>query len=106
MKIKTNELIGAQLDWAVAQYEERVFEAFDSFLAYHEEGEMNYSTYWSQGGPIIERERFVVEPWGLGWVASVSRGILHYGPTPLTSAMRCYISSKMGDEVEIPNELK
>jgi hypothetical protein len=28
-----------------------------------------------------------------------------YGDTPLIAAMRCYVASKLGDEVEIPNEL-
>jgi hypothetical protein len=28
-----------------------------------------------------------------------------FGPTPLIAAMRCYVASKLGDEVEVPNEL-
>jgi len=39
------------------------------------------------------------------WVASI-RGIDECGPTPLIAAMRCYVASKLGDEVEIPEELK
>jgi hypothetical protein len=31
---------------------------------------------------------------------------LQYGNTPLIAAMRCYVASKMGDEIEIPEELK
>lgn len=27
------------------------------------------------------------------------------GPTPLIAAMRCYVASKLGDEVDIPEEL-
>jgi hypothetical protein len=27
------------------------------------------------------------------------------GPTPLIAAMRCYVASKLGDEVELPEEL-
>jgi hypothetical protein len=30
----------------------------------------------------------------------------YHGPTPLIAAMRCYVASKLGDEVEIPEELK
>ena len=108
MKIKTSELIGAQLDWAVAKCEHSTIHVahFNDLRSLHVlHREFYYSTNWSQGGPIIERERFVVEPWGLGWVASVSRGILHHGPTPLIAAMRCYVASKMGDEVEAPEEL-
>ena len=28
-----------------------------------------------------------------------------YGPTPLIAAMRCYCSFKLGDEVDVPEEL-
>jgi hypothetical protein len=31
---------------------------------------------------------------------------MYYGPTPLIAAMRCYVASKIGLEVEIPEELK
>lgn len=27
------------------------------------------------------------------------------GPTPLVAAMRCLVASRLGDEVEIPDEL-
>lgn len=30
----------------------------------------------------------------------------YYGPTPLIAAMRCYVASKIGDEIDIPEELK
>jgi hypothetical protein len=72
----------------------------------------HYSTIWSQGGPIIERERISIEDCqdgaGLYWEAtrieppSVSEA---RGPTPLIAAMRCYVASKLGDEVEVPDEL-
>jgi hypothetical protein len=28
------------------------------------------------------------------------------GPTQLVSAMRCYVGSKLGNEVDVPEELK
>ena len=28
-----------------------------------------------------------------------------FGPTPLIAAMRCFVASKLGDEVEVPNEI-
>lgn len=28
-----------------------------------------------------------------------------YGPTPLIAAMRCYVASKLGDEVDVPDEM-
>jgi hypothetical protein len=31
---------------------------------------------------------------------------MEFAPTPLIAAMRCYVASKMGDEIELPEELK
>jgi len=28
-----------------------------------------------------------------------------YGPTPLIAAMRCFVASKLGEEVDVPQEL-
>lgn len=110
MKIKTSELTGAALDWAVAQCENfSVRYGFDDNCP-------EYSTNWAQGGPIIERERMDIECWdfhSMPWKASMwwddensSGDIQMYGPTPLIAAMRCYVTSKLGNEVEIPEELK
>ena len=66
------------------------------------------STDWAQGGPIIEREidMLVKQDSGL-WLASVPDPKMPFvlGPTPLIAAMRCFCASKLGDEVEIPDEL-
>ena len=108
MKIKTSELTGAALDWAVAICEHNV--------GWEPEGEDRdyYSTDWSQGGPIIEREKIDVfwQNHQHSWVGSMSRGTnkigfrhLQYGHTPLTAVMRCYVASKLGDEVDVPEEL-
>lgn len=72
-----------------------------------------YSTDWSQGGPIIERERIRLDcAWSDEWTAQhpYNAKIDVYtgwtkGPTALIAAMRCYVTSKLGDEVEIPEEL-
>ncbi len=75
-----------------------------------------YSTDWSQGGPIIEREEIGIRrnapcSKGCEWQGSPSitakgaGGKWGYGPTPLIAAMRCFVSSKLGDEVEVPEEL-
>jgi len=60
---------------------------------------------WSQGGPIIERERIELFPHLEVWGARrFSRDYIK-GPTPLIAAMRCFVASKLGDEVDIPEEL-
>ena len=102
--MKTNELTGLALDWAVAMAENWAGADFKV---------KPYSTDWSQGGPIIERENIsIVREGDAGnWVASVydyaeADWHLHTeGTTLLEAAMRCYVASKLGDEVEIPTEL-
>jgi len=110
MKIKTSELSGAQLDRMVAQIEglETKFDVGHLFLSgsgFTYGDPYNPSTDWSQGGPIIEREGMTVRRYTDAlWDASI--GSLDYvadGPTPLVAAMRCYVASKLGDEVEVPD---
>ncbi len=113
--MKTSELTGAALDWAVAKCEGVVNgDALDTGFIL--EGGYTPSTDWAQGGPIIEREEIGIKrnaPCSAGreWEASPSitakgaGGKWGYGATPLIAAMRCFCASKLGDEVEIPKEL-
>jgi hypothetical protein len=100
--MKTSELTGAALDWAVAVCEHNV--------GWAPEGQDRdyYSTDWAQGGPIIEREGISVREVLTGfWAAEVEAGAYeHEGPTPLIAAMRCYVASRRGNDIEIPEELK
>lgn len=66
------------------------------------------STDPSQAYPIIFREKLSVNscPDGVTWFSTnPSYERTQHGPTPLIAAMRCYVASKLGDEVEIPEEL-
>jgi hypothetical protein len=65
------------------------------------------STDWAQGGPIIERELIgLVPPLDeRGWAAATDKTEFSYGPTALVAAMRCYVASKLGDDVDVPEEL-
>lgn len=109
--MKTSELQGAALDWAVAKCEGREMRAWRTYKRLNQ---TNYSTNWAQGGPIIERERIFVKPmltrqtWRSYVVPESGQGIRgsQYGDTPLIAAMRCYVASKLGDEVEIPEGLQ
>jgi hypothetical protein len=118
--MKTSELQGKALDWAVAKCEfpEPDYEPQD-WLVYITEDCMDDgwvfkpSTDWVQGGPIIERERIAI--WFEKyddidsalpvWAAVRFNEQDYYGSTPLIAAMRCYVASKLGDEVEVPEEL-
>jgi hypothetical protein len=118
MKIKTSKLTGAALDWAVAMIEfpdEPRGNLERCTGRCGEEYEHRYSTNWAQGGPIIERDKITVSQ-GRDLIASIwdPNGILgnsdwyrfkQRGSTPLIAAMRCYVASKLGDEVEVPDEL-
>ena len=123
MKIKTSELIGPALDWAVAKSEGerygpptfRVHQNSKGATVYLNTGMQQSgipyrpSTDWAQGGPIIEREGITLRSCidGAAWDAELAyeETILAPGPTPLIAAMRCYVASKLGDEVDIPEEL-
>jgi hypothetical protein len=115
MKIKTSELTGAALDWAVAKCEGASPDALESYIdGMREADDGNYSTNWAQGGPIIEREMIKLEYRDAAWSASMvyenddTEDVFaseEFGPTPLISAMRCYVASKLGDVVEVPDEL-
>ena len=113
MKIKTSELIGAALDWAVAKADGWSNDGLEDIVNGDKYPEHDFSTSWSQGGPIIDREDIstVREGDAAEWVASLydyaaSDWYLHtHGPTPLIAAMRCYVASKLGDEVEVPEKL-
>ena len=122
--MKTSELTGAALDWAVAKCEGLGLGP-RGFVVYHdnngEPATWQPSTNWAQGGPIIEREEINLlkrddNPWhgyayrfGKHKKMRGQRGCEIFratGQTPLIAAMRCYVASKLGDEVEIPEELK
>ena len=110
MKIKTSELTGAALDWAVAKCEGHT-DGKDFAWYYDRRNTFNFSTVWAQGGPIIEREAIQITPdeYKGTWTAYMTNGGEPYectGQTPLEAAMRCYVASKLGDEVEIPEDLK
>ena len=116
MKIKTSELQGAALDWAVADAEYTTNPPTKGWvMEYHKTGQQtwDYSTAWDWGGPIIEREgielnqprTWLRDKWGATRVEgpAVSE---EYGPTPLIAAMRCFVASRLGDAVEVPEALR
>ena len=83
--------------------------------------QLKFSSDWELAGPIIEREKIeivrgndLIFPKGNGkgelyeklWLASYHGGRKFHGQTPLAAAMRCYVASRIGDEIDIPEELK
>ena len=122
--MKTAKLTGFALDWAVAKCEG----AGAALVTTHSRGEVlllsdhttdcdagdhySPSTNWAQGGPIIEREGMLIEFHGDHWSATMwwddgdsANEVTQKGPTLLVAAMRCYVASKLGASVDLPDEL-
>jgi hypothetical protein len=108
--MKTSKLTGLALDWAVAKC--MGLTDYESPALFIYRPDWTPSTDWTQGGPIIEREKLCIDVGHDGvWLAFSRQNYeddaryMHSGTTPLLAAMRCYVASKLGDEVEIPKEL-
>lgn len=124
MKIKTAKLTGAALDWAVAECAGELYradyylhESTGAFMLEHGEVSVLYSpsTKWAQGGPILTRERIsrTIDHSGL-WIAYWTDGYtegdegkkwMQCDRSELVAGLRCFVASKLGEEVEVPNEL-
>lgn len=117
MKIKTKDLTGAALDWAVAKCSTKNGATFEDGRLYllNDAGHrlvLRYapSTNWAQGGPIIERERISIRQWTNvplvhAYMPQDNAPWLSDDTSPLIAAMRCYCSFKLGGEVDVPEEL-
>lgn len=126
MKIKTSELAGAALDWAVAKCNGKTLHYFvddplkkDPWLLVNGDVDQPLHSYtpstdWAQGGPIIERAGVAIDCIQsdgeiAGWIAQLpmfrEAKYEEPSPTPLIAAMRCYVASKLGDEIEVPDTL-
>lgn len=123
---KVSELIGAELDYWVAKasgkasIRERHFGGvlqigksgleINTSTGYKSIWPWDYSpsTNWAQGGAIMEREGITVEAiWPVSgnlpinsWHAERNSVHFHFGTTPLIAAMRCYVDSVFGYEVD------
>ena len=118
--MKTSELTGTALDWAVAKADENLYPSGDVRLVDgrvitisaggHEQTDhwsrYSPSTDWAIGGLIIDIEKIAIgfDP-KEGWIGMDMDGNYFMGTTPLEAAMRCYAIAKLGAEIEIPEEL-
>lgn len=123
VRIKISDIHGTALDWAVARAEgkEAIIYAGMCQVLTRSNGKNEfyspryYSTDWSLGGAILEREKIMLsfDPdayEAAGWNAVQTLGkVKCYGPTALIAAMRCYIANALrleliGEELEIPED--
>ena len=106
MKVWAFSLSGTALNWAVEMVE-------CEGAMYSGRECRPFSTDWAVGGPIIEKQEIALEPmtdsdYGDGWLATLANGsavCMEFGPTMLVAAMRCYVLSRLGDEIEVPDEM-
>ena len=125
--MKVVDAIGAQLDWMVAKADDNLHpkgdvRLLDGKVFTIEAGDYERSdrwqryspsTDWAQGGALIDS--MVREGLRLTGYKSLPTdptscqaqigNIVTGGPTPLIAAMRCFVASKLGDTVEVPDEL-
>lgn len=124
MKIKTSELSGVALDWAVAQvagvevemrYDRELTKVHDRHgirLIESIRSIYSPSTYWSQGGPLIERFKVDIITERDCLVSAYANDDKYqpltedmYGSDHLIAACRAIVAAKLGDEVDVPEGL-
>lgn len=132
--MKTSELTGAALDWAVAKGMEQKVTIFPGAILwtgtgygtqFNEDVVYSPSSDWNQAGPIIEQNQIATAPYYIlgklaGWTACTSSTLAYdeqgrfiqgsdhatVGPSLVVAAMRTLVHLKLGENVELPKELR
>lgn len=124
MKIKTSELDRLALDYCMAIVEGKKLtqriDALKAFKAYgrcllQKGGIYSPTTNWAQLGPIMDQMKVSIRApsnTGRTYAAFIDLGRSYNnilarqtGPTAAIAVCRTIVASKLGDEVEIPDEL-
>jgi hypothetical protein len=114
--IKVSEATPNQLNWLVVK---AIYPGADGSTFWLNFARTNpHSTDWALAGPIIESENIYptmcdnstpekgfFQSAKFEWKGYWRMRCIEYGPTPLIAAMRCYVAAKLGDTVEIPEDL-
>ena len=107
-KVKTSALTGKPLDWAVGKArgfsDEQIF-GWDTFKRCKEL--IPWANNWALSGKLLDSENMEVlqkrNPDSV--LCRVLYGTWYEGPTILVAAMRAFVASKLGEEVEVPEDL-
>jgi len=110
--MNTKDLKGVALDWAVAKCL-----GYDQCFNHGTSIRIPFSKWpytvgfsptldWGLSGKIIEEERIELEHDGFEWWARIKSDDEYSGPTLLIAAMRCFVGSKLGDEVSLPEDIE
>ncbi|AZD07504.1 hypothetical protein C4K26_2101 [Pseudomonas chlororaphis] len=118
IEVKTADLIGPALDWAVAKAEgmrQHTPEGLKHVYWYSGDRcigtHWQPSTSWGQGGPLIEKHRICVTPEYEGqWHADLFRDdeeplMSVEGATPLIAVCLAVVATEFGLVVSVPKEL-
>ena len=120
IEVKTSDLAGPALDWAIAQIEgvEVAIAAPQygtGWRVYKPNfgGKYSPSTDWAIGGPLIEAKELTVEPSAWDWKATCvlwraqqqDAGVYFEHTNLLVAAMRAVAHAKLGETVQVPKEL-
>jgi hypothetical protein len=89
--------------------------SFRGYCDFYRREDLNYSQNWDLSGPIGDRERInvvLLEENPDVWAASIGLPAcptqdthLIHGPTRLIAMLRCFVVSRLGRIVDIPNTL-
>lgn len=132
MKVKVSEATGRVLDWMVAlalDHKPPLLRVLRGHVALPQEDDPLWCNYlehddWAFMGPLMDKadidcgrnQAYSNTSPGHDFVARLSRcqqhptkGVIWYapahGPNRITAVARCFVRSKLGDEVEVPEEL-
>lgn len=124
-KVRVSEATNLQLDWMVAKAEGLLGEITQAQtwvelsvlrggVAFTHGRTYSPTTNWAQGGSILDdadinviSKKYLNDP-AKRYMAYLDGGYVLdsvFGQTRLVAAMRCYVASKLGEEVEVPDGL-
>ncbi|WP_264041484.1 DUF2591 domain-containing protein [Pectobacterium carotovorum] len=109
MKVKTSELSGAALDWAVAKATREEMPSVAQWILWDD---YHPTTNWRHCGPLIEQCKLNIsytpsgrhpeQPW---FCCDKTETFWSIGETALVAICRAVVASLLGDEIELPEGL-
>ncbi|MFW5410754.1 phage protein NinX family protein [Pectobacterium brasiliense] len=108
MKVKTSELSGKALDWAVAKATREEMPSVPQWILWDD---YHPTKNWRHCGPLLEKHRVSVSDCDVEWVASIMNADgsdyagLEKGSSAPIAISRAVVASLLGDEIELPEGL-
>lgn len=125
IEVKTADLVGAPLDWAVAMAEGYKQDTENHLTIISPRGVFTSvsirgaaegfgfrpSTNWDQGGPLIEKHMVSLHcpqhdgDFWAAWITDNDKDVAQGAEQALPAACRAIVAAKLGDTVQVPKEL-